>query len=178
MDYRKVIKSQNTRFKILKLLKWVPDSIMLRVQYRIQMGFWPDFKHPKRFSEKLQLYKMKYRNPVMFQCVDKYDVREYVKSKGLEYILNDCYGVFDRAEDIDIEKLPQQFVAKTTDGTGGFNIKIVRDKSTLDVKEFRKELNSWLGKKDIDAGREWAYTGIKKSRIIIEKLLVQPGGGG
>ena len=176
MDYRKIIRNQNTRFKILSLLKWVPDSIMLRLQYRIQMGFWPDFKHPKRYSEKIQLYKMRYRNPVMFQCVDKYDVREYVKSKGLEHILNECYGVYDCAEQIDLASLPDQFVAKTTDGTGGFNTMIVEDKSKLNEAEFRKELNSWLGKKDINAGREWAYTGIKKSRIIIEKLLSNGGG--
>ena len=71
MNYKKVIRSQELRFKILRLFNWVPDSIMLRLQYRIKMGVWPDFKHPTRFTEKLQLYKMRYRNPVMFQCVGK-----------------------------------------------------------------------------------------------------------
>lgn len=173
MNYKSIIKSQNTRLKILSLLAWVPDSLMVRLQYRIQLGFWPNLKHPQRFTEKLQVYKLKYRNPLMHQCVDKYDVREYVKSKGLKHILNDCYGVFDSAEDICIETLPKEFVVKTTDGTGGFNVKIVENKETVDVNSFRNEINSWLGKKDINAGREWAYVGIKKSRIIVEKLLRQ-----
>lgn len=176
MNYKRIIRNQEHRLKILKALRWVPDEMMVRLQYRIQLGFWPNLKNPKRYTEKLQVYKLKYRNPVMHQCVDKYDVREYVKSKGLGHILNDCYGVYDRAEDIDLATLPEQFVAKTTDGTGGFNIKIVTDKSKIDKTAFRAELNSWLGKKDINAGREWAYTGIKKSRIVIEKFLSQRDG--
>lgn len=173
MDYKRVIKSQRTRFKILKALKWVPDSLMVRLQYRIHMGFWPDLRHPRRFTEKLQVYKLKYRNPLMCQCVDKYNVREYVKSKGLGHILNDCYGVYDCVGDINLASLPEQFVAKTTDGGGGFNIKIVKDKAKLDETTFKSELNSWLGINKINPGREWAYTGIKQSRIIIEKILKQ-----
>ena len=179
MNYKSIIKSQETRLKILSMLTWVPDNLMVRLQYRIQMGFWPNLKNPQRFTEKLQVYKLKYRNPLMHQCVDKYDVREYVKSKGLEDILNDCFGVYDRAEDIDMSKLPKEFVAKTTDGTGGFNVKIVHDKSQLVVDDFCSELNGWLGKKDINAGREWAYSGIKQSRILVERCLHQtPSGGG
>ena len=110
---------------------------MLRLQYRIKMGFWPNFKHPTRFTEKLQLYKMKYRNPVMHQCVDKYEVRKYVESKGLGHILNELYGVYDRPEDIGFSTLPQQFVVKTTDGGGGLNVIVVKDKETIDVNDIR-----------------------------------------
>ena len=83
MNYKNIIKDQQLRFKILRLLQWVPDSLMLRIQYRIKMGFWPNLKNPTRYTEKLQLYKMRYRNPNMSQCVDKYDVREYLEGKGL-----------------------------------------------------------------------------------------------
>ena len=128
MDYKKIIKSQQLRFRIMRLLKWVPDSIMLRIQYRIKMGFWPDFIHSKRFTEKLQLYKMRYRNPVMHQCVDKYEVRKFVESKGLGYILNELYGVYDKPEEIDFSTLPNLFVMKSTTGGGGQNVIIVKDK--------------------------------------------------
>lgn len=79
MNYKNIFTSRELRFAILKNLYWIPDNIMLRLQYRLKMGFWPDFKHPKRFTEKLQIYKMRYRNPLMPICVDKYKVREYVK---------------------------------------------------------------------------------------------------
>lgn len=179
MDYKKIIKSQQLRFTILRCLQWVPDSIMLRIQYRIKMGFWPDFKHPKRFTEKLQLYKMKYRDPIMHQCVDKYEVRKYVESKGLGHILNELYGVYDSPDEIDFSALPDKFVIKTTTGGGGQNVIVVTDKGTCDYEELRAKLNLWKGANNLGAlsGREWAYEECK-SRIIVEKYLEDYDGGG
>ena len=175
MNYKKIISSQQLRFKILHLLDWVPDSVMLRIQYRMKMGFWPDIKHPKRFTEKLQLYKMHYRNPVMPQCVDKYEVRKYVESKGLGHILNELYGVYDSVEKIDFNSLPNKFVIKTTNGGGGLNVILVKDKLSCDYDNIRQKLSLWgVGKERTPrkpSGREWAYTGIKKSRVIVEELL-------
>lgn len=180
MDYKKIIRSQRLRVEILKMLRWVPDSIMLRMQYRIQMGFWPDFKHPKRFTEKLQLYKMKYRNPIMHQCVDKYEVRKYVESKGLGHILNELYGVYDKVEDIDFNSLPNQFVIKSTTGGGGLNVIVVKDKSTADYDDIRHKISSWNIHEpgQISSGREWAYRDMPRTRIIIEKYLEDRMGGG
>ena len=155
------------------MLNWIPDSIMLRIQYRIKMGFWPDFKHPKRFTEKLQLYKMKYRDPLMTQCVDKYNVRQYVKSKGLGHILNDVYGVYETIDEINLSTLPNKFVIKSTTGGGGLNVILVKDKSVCDWDLIKQTVTSWPHHKtgDISAGREWAYTGMGKTRILVEKLL-------
>ena len=179
MDYKKIIKNQQLRFFILRILRWIPDSIMLRIQYRMKMGFWPDFKHPKRYTEKLQLYKMKYRNPVMHQCVDKYEVRKYVESKGLGYILNELYGVYDSPYNIDFSKLPDKFVAKTTTGGGGQNVIVVTDKKKCDIEELHRKLALWKGANNLGAlaGREWAYQNCKP-RIIIEKFLEDQVGGG
>lgn len=173
MDYKKIVCSQQMRFRILNLLSWVPDSLMLRIQYRIKMGFWPNFKHPKRFTEKLQLYKMKYRNPVMSQCVDKYEVRKYVESKGLGNILTCLYGIYDKPEEIDFELLPDKFIIKTTDGGGGLNVILVKDKYKSDYDGIMQKLMLWHGKEKngFSAGREWAYSGIISSRIIVEELL-------
>ncbi len=172
MNYKKIVKSQSVRFSILRMLAWVPDSIMLRIQYRIKMGFWPDFTHPKRFTEKLQLYKMKYRNPVMHQCVDKYEVRKYVEDKGLGHILNKLYGAYETPDEISLESLPNQFVMKTTTGSGGQNVIIVKDKSNIEIEELRGKLRKWNSSKNLGAlaGREWAYKECKP-RIIIEELL-------
>lgn len=175
MDYKRIIRSQQLRFKLLRLLQWLPDSIMLCLQYRIKMGFWPNFRHPKRFTEKLQLYKMNYRNPVMHQCIDKYEVRKYVESKGLDYILNKLYGVYVSPDDIDFEKLPEKFVIKTTTGSGGQNVVIVKDKAIVNWNEIKRELLLWNSDNTLGAlaGREWAYTRCKP-RIIVEQLLIDP----
>lgn len=173
MNYKKVFPNQELRFKILQFLNWVPDSVMLRIQYRIKTGRWPNLKHPQRFTEKLQVYKMKYRNPLMHQCVDKYEVRKYVESKGLGYILNDLYGICDKAEDVDLRKLPDQFVIKSTTGSGGINVILVKDKTIVCQDDIINAINSWQSnnKGQINAGREWAYSGLTSTRIILEKYL-------
>lgn len=180
MTYKDIFKSQSLRFSILNALRWVPDSIMLSLQYRIKMGFWPELNHPKRYTEKLQLYKMKYRNPIMQQCVDKYEVRKYVESKGLGHILNELYGVYDTPEEINFDALPDKFVIKSTSGGGGNNVIVVKDKAICDIAKIKETISLWLKDQtgQINAGREWAYTGIKKTRIIVEKYLEDRVGRG
>lgn len=174
MDYKKLISSQVLRFKILKSLSFIPDSIMLKWQYKIKTGNNLNLEHPKRFTEWIQWYKINYRNAVLYECVDKFEVHKYVKSKGLDSILNHIYGIYSNAEEIKFDSLPNQFVAKTTDGGGGQTIIICKDKNNADFDLIRSRLNSWLDRKSIDAGREWAYTGIKKSQIIVEDYLENP----
>ena len=91
--YKKHFKSKTLRFRILAALRFIPDKPMLKLQYRIKCGRKLDLKDPKRYSEKLQWYKLYYRDPVMQRCADKYLVREYVESKGLGHILNELYAV-------------------------------------------------------------------------------------
>lgn len=173
MDYKKIIKSKSLRLKMLRLLSFIPDKQMLMLQYRIKMGRKLDLKNPKRFTEKIQWYKLHYKNPKMIQCVDKYDVREYVKAKGLERILIPCYGVYDSADQINWDALPNQFVMKDTLGGGGNSVIIVKDKTATDIGELKKRAAEWTAIKAHvrDAGREWPYYSGKNHRIIIEKYL-------
>ncbi|MDT3387131.1 MAG: carbonic anhydrase [Bacteroidota bacterium] len=145
---------------------------MVRLQYFIYLSRWPNLRNPRRFSEKLQLYKTKYRDAVMTQCVDKYAVRKYIESKGLSSILNELYGVFDSVDEVDFSQLPDSFVMKTSNGGGGNNVIVVRDKDLLDIEKTKQELQEWTILDAFSPSREWAYVGIKKSKIVIEKLLV------
>lgn len=171
MDYKKIFKNQEFRFLILKSLSFIPDSIMLKIQYRIKLGRALNIKQPVRFTEKIQSYKAFYRNDLMPSCVDKYEVRKFIESKNLSNILNELYEVQSSFNDVDFEKLPNQFVMKTTDGGGGENVIICKDKTNLDLINLKRQFDRWKNKKDINAGREWAYTQMKESKIIIEKYL-------
>lgn len=178
MDYKRIIRSQTLRFRILKAFSWVPDSWMIRLQYRIKTGRWPNLEHPQRFTEKLQVYKMKYRNPTIQQCVDKFEVRKYVESKGLGDILNELYGVYNMVDRVELKQLPQQFVIKSCLGSGGQNVLIVKDKDDRKNDIIDKEIKKMRSLKDSYAilGREWAYYGHCQNRIIIEKYLEEEGG--
>lgn len=171
IDYKKIIKSRNLRILLLNLLSFIPDKWMILLQYRIKLGIWPNLKNPKRFTEKLQWYKLHYRDPIMKQCVDKYDVRTYIESLGLKNILNECYGVYENAENVDFNKLPNQFVLKDTLGGGGNSVIICRNKSDADLDSYRQRIKKWTQfntKKNV--GREWVYEG-RKHRIIAEKYI-------
>lgn len=169
--YKKIIKSRSMRMRILSMLNWLPDKAMLKLQYRIKLHRKLNLKNPQRFTEKLQWYKINYRNPVMHNCVDKFEVRDYVKSKGLEDTLVKIYGVYDSADDIDFNTLPNTFVLKSTDGGGGLNVAICNDKSTFDAKAHTDAFNIGYKLSKKHPGREWAYVGIKH-KIIVEELLV------
>lgn len=175
IDYKKIIRSRKTRGKILEFLSFIPDKTMLKIQYRIKTGNKLNLKNPKRFTEKLQWYKLYYKNPLMIQCVDKYDVREYVKSKGLEDILIPCYGVYDSADEVDWDSLPQQFVMKDTLGGGGNSVVIVKDKSTVDLEDLKSTAADWT---KIDAhkkggGREYYITAVRITGFCLKSILKQ-----
>ena len=104
----------------------------------------------------------------MTGLTDKYNVRQYVIQKNLGHILNELYGVYDRAGQINFEALPDAFVLKTTHGSG-MNI-ICKNKRELDREACRLKLNRWLGKNYYDMGREWAYKNIRP-KIICEQYL-------
>lgn len=174
MNYKDIIKSRNLRVKILTFLSWIPDGIMLRLQYWLQTGRIPDLKNPKRFTEKLQLYKMQYRDHDMLRCTDKYEVRKYIEEKGFGKYLIPLLGIYNCAEEIDYSILPNQFVAKATDGGGGNQVLVCKDKSLLREEDFKACLNAWMSARKVkkQAGREWAYENDYPRRIIIEQLIV------
>ena len=130
--------------QLLDMLSFVSDEIMVKLQYRIKTGWKLNLKNPQRYTEKLQWYKLYYRDPLMAMCADKYEVRKYVKKLGLGNILNECYGVFDRPEDVDFSKFPNQFVLKDTLGGGGNSVIICRDKSKADLAEYRRIMQGYF----------------------------------
>lgn len=172
MEYKRFFKNQKLRLAILNFLTWVPDSTMLSFQYRAKLGRRPNLKNPQRWTEKIQLYKMKYRNPLLLQCVDKFSVRDYVCKKGLGDHLVNLYGVYESVDDIPFDNLPTSFVLKTTGGGGGLNVAIVKERKNLNIDTIKKSLSSWQKTIGSMGGREWAYSGIQKSKIIAEELLI------
>lgn len=170
MDYKKIIKNPATRGLLLNLLRFVPNTTMLKLQYWIKTGRNLNLKNPKRYTEKLQWYKLYYKDETMHRCVDKYKVRGYVEEKGLSDILVELYGHYSSIEQVDFDALPEQFVIKTTNGGGGLNVAIVTDKEKFRTSEDKGRLKTKKSRTRT-GGREWAYYGTEPG-IIVEELLV------
>lgn len=174
--YKKIFRSKKLRFKILSAMRFIPDKPMLKLQFRIKNGRRLNLKNPQRYTEKMQWYKLYYRDPVMQQCADKYLVRQYVESKGLGDILNDLYAVYESPEAITLENLPDTFVLKLSNGSST-NL-LVEDKSTLKLEEVQQKFRDFYAESGSSAGREWVYTTDQKPVIVAEQYLRDPSNKG
>lgn len=147
------------------------DELILDRQFFDAFGRHIDFYNPKTFNEKLQVQKLYIRDPRMTKLADKYEVRQYVKAKGHEAILNQLIAVYDRPEDIDFDVLPNEFVIKCNHS---WNTNyICEDKSLIDERKVLSLLNEWMNHNHYKKLREWSYKGIKP-KIIIERFLRSP----
>lgn len=164
----------NPRSDIKLILKkyggWVPDSIYLRIMFFLYMGKPLHLRHPKTFSEKLQWLKLYNRKPEYTMMVDKYSVKDYVaKVIGDQYIIP-TLGVWDRPDDIEWDKLPNQFVLKTTHGGGNKGVVICKDKKTFNKADAIDRLCQSLRQDIYRNFREWPYKNVKR-RIMAEQFM-------
>jgi hypothetical protein len=151
------------------------DEQFIKKKYKKSFGREIDLNNPRTFGEKIQYLKLYNRQIGLSRLVDKYEVRQYVKEKGLEYTLNQLYGVYERVEDLKLEQLPDAFVIKMTHGSC-WNI-ICPDKNKLKWEIERIKLKGWLKENYYFHTREWAYK-LVRPRIIVEKYLDGDNGGG
>ncbi len=151
--------------------KIIPDEYMCKLYSKILLKKTVDLKNPKTFNEKIQWLKLyNYpKNKLVIKGADKYAVRAYVKTKGLEDILVPIYGKWRRAENIDWDKLPDQFVLKCNHGCA-YNL-ICTDKQTFDCMAAKKQLDKWLHEDFGAFNIELHYSKIKPRVITCEQYL-------
>ena len=126
------------------------------------------WKNPRTLNEKLTWMEVYADTSKWTEYTDKYEVRKHIESLGLKDILTECYGVWDRAEDIDFDKLPDKFVLKCTHDCG--STIIVRDKSKMDKQSVVDFLNKHVSVRYGYDSCEPHYTSIKP-RIMAESLI-------
>ena len=133
------------------------------------------WKNPRTLNEKITWMAVMTDTSKWTEYTDKYEVRKHIEELGLKDILTECYGVWDRAEDIDFDKLPEKFVLKCTHDCG--STIIVRDRSKLDRKETVDFLNRHLAERYGYASCEPHYIPIKP-RVMAESLIEMDDTGG
>lgn len=152
--------------------KLFPDPVYLQIMNHVYMQKPLNLKNPQTFNEKIQWLKLHDRKKEYTKMVDKYTAKKHVASIiGSKHIIP-TLGVWDKFDDIDFEKLPQQFVLKCTHDSGG--LIICRDKSKLNIDEARRKINACLKQRYYWIAREWPYKNVKP-RIIAEQYMEVEG---
>ena len=150
------------------LLKWLSDEKYIKLVYYAEFKKKLNLSNPQTYNEKLQWLKLHDRRDLYTIMVDKYAAKDYVSNIiGEKYIIP-TIAVYDKFDDINFDKLPNQFVIKCTHDSG--SIVIVKDKSKLDIKTAKRKINKGLKNNGYNYGREWPYKNVKP-RIIIEKYM-------
>jgi hypothetical protein len=146
----------------------IPDKLFLKYQYHYVFGEKLNLKHPKKFNEKLQWLKLYDRNPLYTTLVDKYAVKGWVAERiGEDYIIP-TLAVYDCAEQINLDDLPNQFVLKCTHDSG--SVVICKNKESFDLKAAQRILNNSLKTDFYKKHREWPYKNVPH-RIIAEEYM-------
>ncbi len=146
----------------------ISDEKHIRLMYKDKFNKSLNLDNPQTFNEKLQWIKLYDRKKIYCKMVDKYEVKKYVSNIiGKEYIIPNL-GVYNNFEEINFDKLPNQFVIKCTHDSGG--LVIVKDKSQFNINFARKKIKKCLKRNYYYSSREWPYKNVKP-RIIIEPYL-------
>lgn len=154
-----------------RLRNYMPDKMYIQCRWRERRpeSGEIDLMSPKTFNEKLNWLKLYYHNPLLHTLVDKYEVKKYVAERIGEKHIVKTLGIYDTVEEIDLNKLPNQFVLKCTHDSG--SVVVCKDKNTFNFEDGLVELRRGLSITDYyHRNREWAYKGVKP-RIIAEEYI-------
>lgn len=154
---------------------FLPDETYVKWVYYLECGHRLNLDNPKRFNEKINWLKLYYRDPLWTTMVDKYRVKELVDEwLGGQYVVPNL-GVWERAEDIEWDKLPDMFVLKTNHDSGNNGVFICKDKSKINKAKWIKRINASLGRDTSISGREWPYKDVKRC-VFAEDYLEDASG--
>lgn len=156
-----------------RLVYVLPDKWYLFFRFKNRVGYWPHLNHPRTFNEKLQWLKLNDRHAEYTQMVDKIDAKKYVASIiGDKYIIP-TLGVWNSVDEIEWDKLPNQFVIKVSSDSGG--IVVCKDKQTLDIEKAKEKLSNGWGKNYYVHNKEYPYRDLTP-RIIAEEYKEDESG--
>ncbi len=172
------MKKKSIFYKIKrKVIQWLcpllPDETYLKWLFKLRLGYPLNLNHPRTYNEKLQWLKLNHIHPEYAQLVDKIDAKVFAEQKiGVEHIIP-TLGTWDTVDEIDWKSLPEKFVIKCTNDSGG--IVVCKDKSKLDIRKAIAKLKKGWGKNYYNRNKEYPYRNLTP-RIIAEEYMEDESG--
>ena len=160
-------------FLLNKMVHLLSDKLYLQIKFWLCVGYWPDLKNPKTYNEKLQWLKLYDYHEEYTMMVDKVAAKDYVSSLvGDEYVIP-TLGVYNTVDEIDWETLPNQFVVKSANDSGG--VVVCKDKNNLDIAASTAKLKNLGGRDYTKYNKEYPYKNVPH-RFIAEEYIEDESG--
>ncbi len=161
---------------IIKLCEYLGNhhpEILLQLRYRYVFKKKLNLKNPQDLNEKIIWSKLYSDTSRWVELADKYKVREYLKSLGLDDTLVSLYAVWYSADDVNLDALPNTFIIKANNGDGkGTNKIIIKDpKDGKQINEIKEIVREWLGRKNIGSLHAEPHYKYMKPCVIAEEVL-------
>ena len=163
--------SEQNEFPVLKISK----DEKLEMCYKSRAIYYTKYREHNKGNIKLETIQSKISYLIVHESpdykskiVDKIGVHEYAKKVLGKDICVPILKIYNDANEINFDELPNQFVLKNNHGCG-MNI-IVNDKSKLNFEDAKNTLNKWKNDNfGVDAG-EFQYINVNK-KIFAETFL-------
>lgn len=112
-------------------------KILAEHLYFEQFGKHINWSNPTDLNEKINWLAFHTDTSIWTTLSDKYLVRDYINSKGFDYILPKLYGIWKNPKTIDFNSLPDRFVLKCNHDSGSVvKIKSKELGNADEIKEF------------------------------------------
>lgn len=149
------------------LLNWMSDEAYLKLLYKGRMGGALNLDKPSTFNEKIQWLKLHDRQEEYICWVDKIQAKAKARERlGEEYVIP-LINVWQNAEDIDFESLPDKCVLKCNHDQGSA---VVFERGKSDTNAMRQHFRKRLKKNAYTTTKEWPYKKIQP-QILCEEYL-------
>lgn len=177
-------KQSKERFMYSRHVNWVLNAVINKLGYeemreeQISYSFQtlakntyaPDLKDPKTFNEKILHLKINGDKQLYKEVSEKYTFKKYLESRIDSKYIVPLIGIWDDADEVDFDSLPEQFVLKATRGGNSDKVIICEDKSKLNVEEVKENMKKWKVNNEYCFCYNATFKDVKQ-RYLVEKLL-------
>ena len=161
------------RHLIIKCVDFYSDKRYLEKIFPLFVGYPLNLDDPLTFNEKLQWLKLYDRREIYTTMVDKAEAKKYAANIiGEQYIIP-TLGVWNSVDEIEWNKLPLQFVVKSTNDCGG--IVICKNKDNFDKIAAIKKLRKLGSRNYVKYNKEYPYKNVPH-RFIAEQYMEDESG--
>lgn len=147
------------------------QRLVLSLRFRKALGRRME-EPPLSFYDKLFWMSTNTDTQLWSRLADKVQVRDYVAELCGSDVLTKLYALYDNADAIDFDALPDCFAIKTNNGCGS-NV-LIRSKADADLEAVRESLRRWLKFPYGELTGQLHYARITP-QILAEELLSQEG---